>query len=93
MLEACESIIPEIGNAIKKIIATADPELQPVIRNNIILSGGGSLIVGLADRVAKEISDIGDVRVWCVEDPLEKVAEGALDLAQQMPDEMYPSIE
>ena len=93
MQEACESIVPKIGNAIKKIIATADPELQPVIRNNIILSGGGSLIVGLADRVAKEISDIGDVRVWCVEDPLEKVAEGALDLAQQMPDEMYTSIE
>lgn len=93
MQDACESIIPKIGNAIKKIIATADPELQPVIRNNIILSGGGSLIGGLADRVAKEISDIGDVRVWCVEDPLEKVAEGALDLAQQMPDEMYTSIE
>ena len=51
------------------------------------------MIVGLADRVAKEIADIGDVRVWCVEDPLEKVAEGALDLAQQMPDEMYTSIE
>ena len=51
------------------------------------------MIVGLADRVAKEIADIGDVRVWCVEDLLEKVAEGALDLAQQMPDEMYTSIE
>ena len=85
-------LVPKIGNAIKRIVAEADPEYQPVLRNNIILSGGGSLIEGLADRVAREISDIGDVNVWCVENPLEKVAEGALMLAGEMPDDMYTSI-
>ena len=90
--EACEMLIPKVGNAIKRIVAEADPEYQPVLRNNIILSGGGSLIEGLADRVAKEISDIGDVNVWCVENPLEKVAEGALMLAGEMPDDMYTAI-
>ena len=90
--EACEMLVPKIGNAIKRIVAEADPEYQPVLRNNIILSGGGSLIEGLADRVAREISDIGDVNVWCVENPLEKVAEGALMLAGEMPDDMYTSI-
>ena len=90
--EACEMIIPKVGNAIKRIVAEADPEYQPVLRNNIILSGGGSLIEGLAERVAREISDIGDVNVWCVENPLEKVAEGALMLAGEMPDDMYTSI-
>ena len=90
--EACELLVPKIGNAIKRIVAEADPEYQPVLRNNIILSGGGSLIEGLADRVAREISDIGDVNVWCVENPLEKVAEGALMLAGEMPDDMYTSI-
>ncbi len=90
--EACELLIPKLGNAIKRIVAEGDPEYQPVLRNNIILSGGGSLIEGLAERVAREISDIGDVNVWCVENPLEKVAEGALMLASQMPDDMYTSI-
>ncbi|MEC7484393.1 MAG: rod shape-determining protein [Candidatus Thermoplasmatota archaeon] len=90
--EACELLIPKVGNAIKRIVAEADPEYQPVLRNNIILSGGGSLIEGLAERVAREIADIGDVNVWCVENPLEKVAEGALMLAGEMPDDMYTSI-
>ena len=90
--EACEMLIPKLGNAIKRIVAEADPEYQPVLRNNIILSGGGSLIEGLADRIAREIADIGDVNVWCVENPLEKVAEGALMLAGEMPDNMYTSI-
>ena len=90
--EACEAIIPKIGNALKRIVAGADPEYQPVLRNNIIISGGGSLIGNLADRVAAEISDIGDVTVWCVEDPLEKVATGAMSLAMDMPDEMYTAI-
>ena len=90
--EACELLIPKVGNAIKRIVAEADPEYQPVLRNNIILSGGGSLIEGLAERIARDISDIGDVNVWCVENPLEKVAEGALMLAGEMPDDMYTAI-
>ncbi|OUV38911.1 MAG: hypothetical protein CMA18_004545 [Methanobacteriota archaeon] len=90
--EACDLLVPKVANAIKRIVAEADPEYQPVLRNNIILSGGGSLIEGLAERVSREIADIGDVNVWCVENPLEKVAEGALMLAGQMPDDMYTSI-
>ena len=89
---ACSMIITKVGNAIKSIIATADPEYQPVLRNNIILSGGGSLIDGISDAIANEISDIGDVTVSCVEDPIEKVATGAMALAQDMPDEQYTAI-
>jgi hypothetical protein len=39
-----------------------------------------------------EISDIGDVTVWCVEDPINAVANGALLLAGEMPDDMYTAI-
>jgi rod shape-determining protein MreB len=90
--KACEMIVPKIGNAIKRIVAGADPEYQPVLRNNIILSGGGSLIDGIAARMTDEISDIGDVTVWCVEDPINAVANGALQLAGEMPDDMYTAI-
>lgn len=90
--EACGLIINKVGNALKQIVATADPEYQPILRNNIILSGGGSLIDGIADAVAEEIADIGDVTVTCVDDPIEKVAAGAMALAQDMPDEQYTAI-
>ena len=89
---ACEMLVPHIVNGIKKIVASADPEYQPVFRNNIILAGGGSLIDGIADRVADEIADIGDVNVWACEDPIEQVSIGALALAQVMPDEQYTAI-
>ena len=76
IVEACESIVPLVANAIKKIVATADPEYQPVLRNNIILQVRLA-IDGIAARMAEEISDIGDVNVWCVEDAI-NVANGAL---------------
>ena len=90
--EACQSVVPKIANAIKRIVAGADPEYQETLRNNIILSGGGSLIEGIADRVAKEIADIGSVTVSCVDDPIHSVAIGALKLASDMDDEMFTAI-
>ena len=90
---ACNELVPHIVEGVKNIVAGADPEYQSVLRNNIILAGGGSLIGGLADRVAQHLADIGDVTVWCAEDPVVRVADGALKLAGAMPDEMYTSIE
>ena len=85
-------VVGKVGAAIKSIVATADPEYQPILRNNIILSGGGSLIDGVSGRIADEIADIGDVNVWCVEDAIGSVANGALKLAGEMPDDMYTAI-
>ncbi|MDC0055907.1 rod shape-determining protein [Deltaproteobacteria bacterium] len=90
--QGCEQLIPHVVNGVKAIIATADPEYQPQFRNNIILSGGGSMIEGVADMVADQLADIGDVRVWCVENPIESVASGALKLASAMPDDQYTAI-
>ncbi len=89
---ACEELIPHIVRTVKGIVAGADPEYQSLLRNNIILSGGGSLIDGIADRVADELADIGDVRVWCADDPMIRVADGALKLSMVMPDDQYTAI-
>ena len=89
---ACTGVVTPIVNAVKGIVAGADPEYQPIMRNNIILAGGGSLIDGLADAVAEGLADIGEVSVWCANDPVEKVAEGALTLAQDMPDDQFTAI-
>ena len=90
ILEACELII-EDRKRHQAQRRGADPEYQQILHNNIILSGGGSLIEGIADRLASEIADIGDVRV-IVEDPINSVAAGALKLASEMPDDMYTAI-
>ena len=90
---SCEGVIPHMVNGLKQIVSGADPEYQAVLRNNIILAGGGSLIDGLADRVAEDLSDIGDVTVWAVDDPFARVADGALKLSLVMPDEQYTAID
>ena len=89
---ACEELVPHLVRTIKGIVSGADPEYQSLLRNNIILSGGGSLIDGLADRVADELADIGDVRVWCADNPMARVADGALKLSMVMPDDQYTAI-
>nr|MBC8517787.1 rod shape-determining protein [Euryarchaeota archaeon] len=89
---ACEELVPHLVRTVKGIVSGADPEYQSLLRNNIILSGGGSLIDGLADRVADELADIGDVRVWCADDPMARVADGALKLSMVMPDDQYTAI-
>jgi hypothetical protein len=42
--------------------------------------------------VADELADIGDVRVWCADDPMVRVADGALKLSMVMPDDQYTAI-
>ena len=89
---ACEELVPHVVKAVKGIVAGADPEYQSILRQNIILSGGGSLIEGVAERVADELADIGDVRVWCADSPMVRVADGALKLSMVMPDDQYTAI-
>ena len=61
-------------------------------RDDILLAGGGSLVDGLSEAVGAGLAGIGEFSVWCAEDPVTKVAEGALTLAGDMPDEQFTSI-
>ena len=67
-------------------------ENRTIFRKNVYLAGGSSQIKGLAAKVTEYISDIGSVSVSAVKNPERKVAEGALALAESMPDEEYTSI-
>lgn len=86
---ACESIVPEIVEAVKKLIATYDPEFQEMLRENVYLAGGGSQIEGLADMIAAGLADLGGAKVECIDDPLFAGAKGALKLAMDMPEEYW----
>lgn len=85
MVEACRSIVPDIAVTIKELIATFDPEFQDELRRSVMLSGGGSQLMGLSRALEEELEDVGVSPVSVVSDPLYCGADGALKLAQDTP--------
>lgn len=91
--QACRSIVPEIVEGIKKLIATFDPEFQDSLKENVILAGGGSQIIGLKKEIEDYMKEtLGYGRVNKVEEPLYAGANGALMLCRDMPDEYWDQI-
>ena len=90
--KACESILPDVIEGVKSLVATFHPEFQAKLRNNIVLSGGGSQIAGLGKRIQEAMAELGGGRVTCVEEPLYAGANGALQLALDMPDEYWQQL-
>ncbi|MBF0328612.1 MAG: rod shape-determining protein [Nitrospirae bacterium] len=91
--EACMSIVPEIVEGVRQLISSFDPEFQSYLKDNVVLAGGGSQIVGLK----KEIEDymnatLGYGRVTKVEEPLYAGANGALYLCKDMPEEYWHQV-
>jgi rod shape-determining protein MreB len=86
---ACEGIIPGLLENTLELIARFDPEYQGIVRNNIILAGGGSQIRGLAKHLENELKEDGSCKVSVVEDPVFAGADGALSLAKDMPDKYW----
>jgi rod shape-determining protein MreB len=89
---ACESILPAMVESTLELIAKFDPEYQDAIRENIILAGGGSQIRGLAEYLEETIGEYGPTKVRVVEDSLYSGADGALELAKEMPDEYWTEL-
>ncbi|NOQ47189.1 MAG: hypothetical protein GQ559_11065 [Desulfobulbaceae bacterium] len=86
---ACESIMPAVVESTLELIAKFDPEYQDAIRENIILAGGGSQIRGIAEYLEEAIGEYGPTKVRIVDDPLFGGADGALELAREMPEEYW----
>jgi len=90
--EAAESILDKITEALHQLIASFDPEFQTKLRSNVILSGGGSQIIGLASRLSEGLENLGGANVYAVEEPLYAGANGALQLAIDMPDAYWQKL-
>ncbi len=91
--EACRSIVPDIVEGVRKLVASFDPEFQRGLKRNVILAGGGSQIVGLRKEIEDYLKQIlGYGRVIAVEEPLYAGANGALRLAKDMPDEYWDQV-
>ncbi|TRZ54117.1 hypothetical protein D4S03_00625 [bacterium] len=89
---SCESILPALLETTTQMIAMFDPEFQMKIKNNIVIAGGGSLIRGLKEYLQDSLKEYGPCKVTCVKDPLFVGSDGALKLAQDMPDRYWETV-
>jgi len=84
--QACEGIVPDMVESIRELVSTFNPEFQHLLRENVLLAGGGSQIENLDNYLSDKLEIIGGARVVAVEDPTFLGADGALRLGQDMPD-------
>lgn len=92
MKQACESMLPPIVETTIDIIAQYEPDFQERVRKNIFLAGGGSQTKGIADSLEEALKEYGPFKVTAVNDPLYAGADGALALAQDMPEEYWENM-
>jgi rod shape-determining protein MreB len=92
MRAAVESIVPEIVGELHKLIAAYDPEFQASMRQNVLLAGGGSQIMGLDRAIEAKLNELGGGKVTRVNEPVYAGSNGALALAQDMPAEFWQEI-
>ena len=88
--EGSRSMVPPMVKAIHQLISTFDPDFQAKLRENVLLAGGGSQIVGLG-RVLEETMQrtLGSGRVIQVDEPVYAGCNGALKMAHDMPEEYW----
>ena len=78
MRTACEGLLPPVTETMLDLLSRVEPEYQEKVRNNIILSGGSSLISGLAQSLQDRLAEVGGGRVRTVEDPVFAGSNGGL---------------
>ena len=85
--EALEPVIAEIVTGIRRVIEDAQPEaVADIYYSGMILTGGGSLLKGLKERLQSELQ----LRAMMPEDPITTVVMGAGILLNE-PDKLYRS--
>ena len=90
--QACEILIDPIVDGIHKLVSSFNPEFQEKLRHNVLLSGGGGLMRGLNKRIEEAMKKIGGGTVTIVEEPLYAGANGAMQLAMDMPGEYWQQL-
>jgi rod shape-determining protein MreB and related proteins len=86
MKAACETILPPIVETMLDLLARVEPEFQERVRNNIIVSGGGGLIRGLAEALETALQGVGGGKVKYMQDPVFIGSDGGLALATDAPE-------
>ena len=92
VVQTCQGLIAPIKETLIDLLSRYDPILQERVRDNIYLAGGGSQTGGLADAIAEALADYGTFTVTAVEEPLMIGAQGALALAEDMPEQYWENM-
>jgi rod shape-determining protein MreB len=86
MRAACESIVAPIAETARDLVARVEPEYQQRVLNNIILSGGSSLIEGLPEALKIALAGLGKSQITLVQDPVFAGSDGGLAIARDASD-------
>lgn len=88
--EGCGRMVPPMVEAIHQLVATFDPDFQKRLRENVLLAGGGSQIRGLELVLEEAMRErLGSGGVTRIEEPQYAGANGALALAQDLPEDFW----
>jgi rod shape-determining protein MreB len=82
MRGACESILAPVCETMLDLLTRVEPEYQSKVRNNVILAGGTSLIVGLSQAIEKALAELGGGNATVVKDPVFAGSDGGLAIAR-----------
>ena len=83
---SCESILEPITEATLDLLPRIEAEFQEDVRNNIIFSGGTSLLPGLRPALEAALKPLGGGKIRAVKDPVFCGADGGLAIALDAPD-------
>jgi rod shape-determining protein MreB len=83
---SCESIVAPIVETMIDLISRVEPEYQPRVRQNVVLSGGTGLLQGLGRSLERSLAEIGGGRVRVIQDPIYVGSDGGLSIANDAPE-------
>lgn len=92
MRTACASLVAPVVEAMLDLISRVEPEYQNRVRNNVILTGGSSLISGLGAALQEALKEVGGGKVRVVKDPAFVGADGGLAIATDAPDSDWETL-
>lgn len=92
---ACDSLLDKVYEAVRALIVKADPDSIPDLLQNIIITGGGSMIKGFGPALQDMLTEEGfeGCVVRTIGDEYKtRVADGALKAAYQAKDRQWQTL-
>lgn len=89
--QSCELLVPEIVESVMTLAKRCEQEIAELILGNILLTGGGSQISGIAEMIEARLRErgIATASVTVAPDYKKLVARGALKVAKMARDDQW----
>ena len=90
--KSCLKLSDAIGDAVQSLVSDFDPDFQETLRNNIVVAGGGSRLMGIDKAIEKSLDNYGGGKASCIQDVEFCGANGCLKMCQEMPEDYWDKI-